>query len=214
MTRKEVILFASLTPEVWQFNAGAFAVQIVEEGQAWLWHWIRPHMSRLLEKAVNDLLGREGYAHCTQVESLTPRSCQFSKMIFMAGCHLFMGKSKLDERCKILRTSENWSDQIATWKLRHDNQKVSGTVWRRRKTRATRIVDGMIVCQRRLLEVGYKSLASVSTGRKLQAGACLASMLQRKVDTILSKMLSRTVMVPLLLMLGKGNVLTRKMGIV
>jgi hypothetical protein len=42
-------------------NAGSLFGQIVEEGQTWLQYWVGPRMSRLLDKAVDDLLGRERY---------------------------------------------------------------------------------------------------------------------------------------------------------
>jgi hypothetical protein len=51
----------SLMPEVRHVNAGSLFAQIVEEGQTWLRHWIGQRMSRLLDKAVDDLLGRERY---------------------------------------------------------------------------------------------------------------------------------------------------------
>ena len=40
----------SLMPEVRHVNAGSLFAQIVEEGQAWLRHWIGQRMSRLLDK--------------------------------------------------------------------------------------------------------------------------------------------------------------------
>ena len=53
-----------LMPEVWHVNAGSLFAQIVEEGQAWLRHLIGQSISRLLDKAVDDLLGREHYERC------------------------------------------------------------------------------------------------------------------------------------------------------
>src|SRR5512141_887624 len=66
-TRKEVIPMGSLMPEVRHVNAGSVFAQIVEEGQTWLRHWIGQRMSRVLDQAVDELLGRERYERRAQV---------------------------------------------------------------------------------------------------------------------------------------------------
>ena len=67
MNRKEVIPIAHLIPEVRHVNARPLFAQIVPESQTWLWHWIGLRMSRLLDKAVDDLLGRERNERRAQV---------------------------------------------------------------------------------------------------------------------------------------------------
>lgn len=79
----------SLMPEVRHVNADSLFAQIVEEGQTWLRHWIGQRMSRLLDKAVDELLGRERYERRAQVgyhieggeccRCHTRQSCQFSR---------------------------------------------------------------------------------------------------------------------------------------
>ncbi len=79
----------SLIPEVRHVNAGALFAQIVEEGQTWLRHWLGQRMSRILDHAVDELLGRARYERRAQVgdhieggeccRCHTRRSCQFSR---------------------------------------------------------------------------------------------------------------------------------------
>jgi hypothetical protein len=62
---------------------------IVDEGQTWLRYWIGQRMSRLLDKAVDELLGRERYERRAQVgyhieggeccRCHTHQSCRFSR---------------------------------------------------------------------------------------------------------------------------------------
>lgn len=79
----------SLFPEVRHVNTGALFAQIVEEGQTWLRHWIGQRMSRLLDQAVDEVLGRVRYERRAQVgdhieggaccRCQTHRSEQFSR---------------------------------------------------------------------------------------------------------------------------------------
>jgi hypothetical protein len=51
----------SLMPEMRPVNAGSLYAQIVDEGETGMRHWIGPRMLRLLDKAVDDLLGLDRY---------------------------------------------------------------------------------------------------------------------------------------------------------